>query len=82
MHLCIVSSPVLIVLFPHSLLETNLKKQGMLPLTFADSVDYDKVQPSDRVSLIGLADLSPGKVCMLTLHTRYFDQDDFNLFAS
>lgn len=41
--------------------ETNLKKQGMLPLTFADSVDYDKVQPSDRVSLIGLADLSPGK---------------------
>ena len=44
--------------------ETNLKKQGMLPLTFADPADYDKVQPSDRVSLLGLADLSPGKVCL------------------
>ena len=42
--------------------ETNLKKQGMLPLTFADPADYDKVQPSDRVSLLGLADITPGKV--------------------
>jgi aconitate hydratase len=41
--------------------ETNLKKQGMLPLTFADPADYDKVQPSDRVSLLGLANLSPGQ---------------------
>ena len=46
------------------LIETNLKKQGMLPLTFADPADYDKVQPSDRVSLLGLANLSPGQVCM------------------
>jgi aconitate hydratase len=29
--------------------ETNLKKQGMLPLTFADPADYDKVKPEDRV---------------------------------
>lgn len=28
--------------------ETNLKKQGMLPLTFADPADYDKIDPSDR----------------------------------
>ena len=42
--------------------ETNLKKQGMLPLTFADPADYDKVRPSDRVSLLDLANLSPGKV--------------------
>ncbi|CAI8014111.1 Probable aconitate hydratase, mitochondrial [Geodia barretti] len=41
--------------------ETNLKKQGMLPLTFADPADYDKFQPSDRVSLLGLANLSPGQ---------------------
>lgn len=41
--------------------ETNLKKQGMLPLTFADPTDYDRVQPSDRVSLLGLASLTPGK---------------------
>lgn len=42
--------------------ETNLKKQGMLPLTFSNPADYDKVQPFDKVSLLGLADLTPGKV--------------------
>nr|QIE05300.1 mitochondrial aconitase ACO2 [Halichondria panicea] len=41
--------------------ETNLKKQGMLPFTFSDPSDYDKVQPADRVSLLGLAELEPGK---------------------
>lgn len=43
-------------------LETNLKKQGMLPLMFSDGADYDKVQPSDKVSLVDLSNLSPGKV--------------------
>ncbi|CAG0893035.1 unnamed protein product [Darwinula stevensoni] len=41
--------------------ETNLKKQGLLPLTFADPHDYDKIKPSDRISLIGLHKLQPGK---------------------
>jgi len=41
--------------------ETNLKKQGMLPLTFSSPADYDKVQPSDRVSLLDLKNLAPGK---------------------
>lgn len=41
--------------------ETNLKKQGMLPLTFADPSDYDAVHPGDRVSLLGLGNLAPGK---------------------
>lgn len=41
--------------------ETNLKKQGMLPLTFADVADYDKLASSDRVSILGLGDLAPGK---------------------
>lgn len=41
--------------------ETNLKKQGMLPLTFAEAADYDRIQPSDRISLLGLANLAPGK---------------------
>lgn len=41
--------------------ETNLKKQGMLPLTFSDAADYDRIQPSDRLSLLGLASLAPGK---------------------
>ena len=44
--------------------ETNLKKQGMLPLTFSDPADYDKVQPDDRVSLVGLSEFAPGKVRM------------------
>jgi aconitate hydratase len=41
--------------------ETNLKKQGILPLTFADPEDYDKIQEKDRISLVGLANLAPGK---------------------
>ncbi|VDD76832.1 unnamed protein product, partial [Mesocestoides corti] len=47
--------------------ETNLKKQGMLPLTFVNPEDYDKVKPSDKVSLLDLHDLAPGKnvKCML-----------------
>ncbi|KAJ8956713.1 hypothetical protein NQ318_014068 [Aromia moschata] len=41
--------------------ETNLKKQGLLPLTFADPSDYDKIQPTDKISLKGLKGLAPGK---------------------
>ena len=40
--------------------ETNLKKQGVLPLTFADPRDYDRFQEMDRVSITGLAGLAPG----------------------
>jgi len=41
--------------------ETNLKKQGVLALTFANPDDYDRIQEFDRLSLYGLADLAPGK---------------------
>jgi aconitate hydratase len=41
--------------------ETNLKKQGMLPLVFSDPTDYDKISPEDRVSLVDLANLTPGR---------------------
>jgi len=41
--------------------ETNLKKQGMLPLTFSDKADYDKVRPDDKVSIVGLESFQPGK---------------------
>jgi aconitate hydratase len=41
--------------------ETNLKKQGVLPLTFADPADYEKVLEGDKVSVVGLAGLAPGK---------------------
>ena len=39
-----------------------MKKQGILPLTFSNPADYDKVKPDDHVSLVGLKDLTPGKV--------------------
>jgi aconitate hydratase len=41
--------------------ETNLKKQGMLPLTYANPSDYDLIEEDDRVSIVGLEGLSPGK---------------------
>ncbi|OLC13144.1 MAG: aconitate hydratase [Candidatus Rokubacteria bacterium 13_1_40CM_69_27] len=41
--------------------ETNLKKQGILPLTFADPRDYDRIEQNDRVSIVGLHALEPGK---------------------
>jgi aconitate hydratase len=41
--------------------ESNLKKQGMLPLTFTREADYNHVNPSDRISIIGLAELAPGQ---------------------
>ncbi|MFZ1061284.1 MAG: aconitase family protein, partial [Candidatus Rokuibacteriota bacterium] len=41
--------------------ETNLKKQGILPLTFADPKDYDLLEQNDRVSITGLTGLAPGK---------------------
>ena len=41
--------------------ETNLKKQGLLALTFSDPADYDKVRQDDRVSLVNLKALAPGK---------------------
>jgi len=41
--------------------ETNLKKQGMLPLTFANPSDYDKIHPNDTISLVDLKSLAPGK---------------------
>jgi len=40
--------------------ETNLKKQGMLPLTFDNKADYDTLQTGDKVSITGLTDLAPG----------------------
>jgi aconitate hydratase len=47
--------------------ETNLKKQGMLALTFANSEDYDKVRPSDKVDILGLESFAPGKNLTLVL---------------
>ncbi len=48
--------------------ESNLKKQGILPLTFADASDYDRVRETDRISLLELKDLAPGKPLTAVLH--------------
>jgi aconitate hydratase len=41
--------------------ESNLKKQGLLALTFRDPADYDRIRAGDRLSLLGLARLAPGR---------------------
>jgi aconitate hydratase len=51
--------------------ETNLKKQGMLALTFVDPADYDKVQPNDKVDIVCLDTFAPGK--SLTLVAKHED---------
>ena len=50
---------------------TNLKKQGMLGLTFANESDYDKIQEDDRIDFIDLVDFAPGKP--LTLLFKHKD---------
>ena len=47
--------------------ETNLKKQGIVPCTFADPAVYDKIGEDDRLGTIGLADLTPGKPLTITV---------------
>jgi aconitate hydratase len=56
--------------------ETNLKKQGMLALTFADKNDYDKVLEDDTIDIIGLTTFAPGKPLTVVLHHADGSQDD------
>lgn len=48
--------------------ETNLKKQGILPLTFANKSDYDLIQQADRIDITGLAELKPDSTVTAKLH--------------
>ena len=57
--------------------ETNLKKQGMLALTFADPADYDKVQEDDTVDILGLEDFAPGIALRIVLHHADGSVDEF-----
>ena len=50
--------------------ETNLKKQGMLALTFANKDDYDKIQEDDVIDIIGLTSFAPGKPLTLVLNHK------------
>ncbi|MDR1331286.1 MAG: aconitate hydratase [Tannerella sp.] len=64
--------------------ETNLKKQGMLALTFAAKDDYDKVCEGDRITIEGMDDFRPGKPLTIVLHhsdgtkERFFANHTFN----
>ena len=51
--------------------ETNLKKQGILTLTFKDLADYNRILEDDLISIIGLKELSPGKPVTCILHHNY-----------
>jgi aconitate hydratase len=59
--------------------ETNLKKQGLLPLTFVDASDYDKVQDGDIVSLSGVASIAPGSRIAVTLRHPDGTTDRFDV---
>jgi len=48
--------------------ETNLKKQGMLGLTFAEKTDYDKIQEDDSIDIIGLTEFAPEKPLTMVLN--------------
>jgi len=73
--------------------ETNLKKQGMLPLNFADKADYDKINPDDHISIVGLNEFAPGKNLTAVLKhsdgssesielTHTFNEQQINWFHS
>ena len=51
-----------LIIIENFILETNLKKQGLLALTFDNPSDYDKIKPDDKLSLVGLNKLAPNEV--------------------
>ena len=59
--------------------ETNLKKQGMLALTFADKEDYNKIQEDDSIDIIGLTSFAPGKQLQLVLNHADGTSDTINV---
>ena len=59
--------------------ETNLKKQGLLALTFSDPADYDRIREDDRVSVVGLSELAPGKPVTAILHHADGSEEELSL---
>jgi aconitate hydratase len=56
--------------------ETNLKKQGMLALTFASKEDYDKVQEDDNIDIVGLTKFTSGQPLTVVLHHKNGNKDE------
>lgn len=48
--------------------ETNLKKQGLLPLNFKNPADYDRINPTDKIDILGLTTFAPGKDLIMRVH--------------
>jgi aconitate hydratase len=59
--------------------ETNLKKQGMLALTFANKEDYNKIKEDDIIDIVGLKTITPGKNLILVLHHSDGSADKFEV---
>merc|ERR1712012_1121258 len=59
--------------------ETNLKEQGMLPLTFSDKADYDKIRPDDHITLNDLVNFAPGRPVVATLKHSDGSSEDITL---
>ncbi|PKL86113.1 MAG: aconitate hydratase [Ignavibacteriae bacterium HGW-Ignavibacteriae-1] len=62
--------------------ETNLKKQGMLALTFANPADYTKIQEDDTIDIIGLTEFTPDKNLTVVLHHADGTRDEFEVYHS
>ena len=59
--------------------ETNLKKQGMLGLTFVNPADYDKVKEDDTIDILGLTEFAPKKNLSVVLHHKDGSSDSFEV---
>lgn len=59
--------------------ETNLKKQGMLAITFANPSDYDKIQEKDKISIIGLKTFTPNQNLEVVAHHIDGTKDEFEV---
>ena len=59
--------------------ETNLKKQGMLALTFANTADYDKIQEDDQIDIVGLTAFAPEKPLTLVLNHKDGSKDEISV---
>ncbi len=59
--------------------ETNLKKQGMLALTFDDKADYEKFREDDSIDIVGLTSFAPNQKLTLVLHHNDGNQDEIRV---
>jgi aconitate hydratase len=59
--------------------QTNLKKQGMLALTFINPADYDLIRQDDTIDIVGFETFAPDKNLMIVLHHADGTQDSFEV---